>query len=134
MDMFEKAARMKLRFDTPQGHMGVEDLYDLPLTSKGERVRANLDDLARSLYRRIKQNEDTVSFVTPAQKTDETDTLRFEIVKHVIAVRVAERDAATEARAKADRKQQVLEIIARKQNQALEASSIEDLHKLLDSL
>lgn len=132
MDMFESAARLKLRFETPQGHMGVEDLFDLPLTSKTNR--ANLDDLARSLYQQIKQNENTVSFVTPAQKTDETDTLRFDIVKHVIAIRVAERDAATEARARADRKQKVLEIIARKQDQALESSSLEDLQKLLDSL
>ena len=30
--MFEKAARLKLRFDTSKGLVTVEDLFDLPLT------------------------------------------------------------------------------------------------------
>jgi len=130
--MFEKAARLKLRFNTPQGQLSAEDLFDLPLTSK--TGRANLDDVARGIHQEIKAAGDGVSFVTPAEKADETNELRFEIVKHVIAVRVAERDAAVEARAKAEKKQRVLEIIARKKDEELEGSSIEDLQKLLEGL
>jgi hypothetical protein len=130
--MFEKAARLKLRFDTPQGWMSVEDLYDLPLTSKAGR--ANLDDIARDLHRQIKEAGDSISFVTPASKPDETNELRFEIVKHVIAELVADLDAAKQAREKAEQKQRILAIVAKKKDEALEASSLEDLQKLLESL
>jgi hypothetical protein len=129
--MFEKASRLKLRFDSPQGQVSVEDLWDLPLTSNTNR--ANLDDTARKLSKQVKESE-TESFVIKPAKVNETTLLKFDIVKHIIEVRLAENEVAATARANKERKQQILSIIANKQNEQLAASSIEDLQRLAEAL
>lgn len=127
--MFLKASRLKLRFDSPKGQLTVEDLWDIPLTSN--TGKANLNDIARDLYNKVKV--DVVSFVEPAKPND-IDELRFEIVKHVISVRVAERDAAAKAQMVAEQKQQIMSLIKQKEVEQLGASSIDDLKALLASL
>ena len=46
-EIFMKATQKKLRFDSTQGLLTVEDLWDLPLT--GTNKKANLDDIAIGL-------------------------------------------------------------------------------------
>jgi hypothetical protein len=58
----------------------------------------------------------------------------MDIIKHVISVRVAENEAADQARAKAERKKQILEIIADKEVDALRNKDPEELRKLLNEL
>ena len=127
--MFEKATRLKLRFDTPLGALSAEDLWDLPLTSR--TGRANLDDIAVRLHHATKDTR--VSFVEAASKTDEAQELRFEIVKHVIAVRQEENRIAADARAAAEKKQTILSIIARKEVAELENASIDELRALVNA-
>jgi hypothetical protein len=134
--MFEQASRLKLRFSTPVGLISVEDLWDLPLTSKVGRAHTiighNLDDLARDLSKRVAETEE--SFVEkPASKDIETN-LRFEIVKRVIEVRLEERDKAKAALAKKAKKQKILEILASKEDNAMQDMSEEDLKKMLEEL
>ena len=131
MSMFEKADRMKLRFDTVKGPLAAEDLWDLPLTST--TGRANLDDIAKGLFRQLKES-DEVSFVQPAQSTDKVTQLKFEIVKHVIEVRVAERDAAELARKNKEKKQLILGIIAQKENEQLSNTSLDELRTMVQSM
>ena len=129
--MFEKAARLKLRFQSPKGLLSVEDLFDLPLTS--QTGKTNLDDIARTLHSQVK-SDDNISFVTPAQKASEELVLAFEIVKHVITTKIAERDAAAEAKAKADKKQKIMNLIEQKKDDALSAQSIDELMAQLNAL
>ena len=75
---FEKASRIRLRFDTPQGSLTVEDLWQLPLTSR--TGRANLDDIAKSLNRQLKETAEE-SFVVKNNKTNEAFLDRVYIVK-----------------------------------------------------
>jgi hypothetical protein len=128
--MFEKATRKKLRFESPIGALSVEDLWDIPLTSTS---KTNLDDIARALYRQLKSSDD-VSFVKTESKSDETVQLKFDIVKHIIDVKVAEREAAQTASKNRERRQQILEIINRKENENLANSSIDELRKLAEAL
>jgi hypothetical protein len=127
--MFEQAARLKLRYDTPRGHLSVEDLFDLPLTSARG---ISLNDIAIALHHQLKR--DTISFVDDDERPDTRLQLSFDIVKHVIDVKKAENKALLEARDKAETKQKILGIIARKKDEALEGKSEDELRELLAGL
>jgi len=128
--MFEKSSRMKDRFETTKGNLTTEDLWDLPLTSARS---PNLDDIARDLHRQLKDSAE-VSFVAPARKENDTLQRKFNIVKHIIEVRLAENAAAAEVRANKDKKARILEIIARKDDEELVGKSRDELIKLAESL
>lgn len=133
MSIFEQASRLKLRFTSPQGPLSVEDLWDLPLTS--DKVnRANLDDIAITLHREL-EAKPKVSFVhTGANPNDTTTQVAFEIVKHVIEVRLAENAAAKTANENKAKKQQLLGLIAQKENAALEGKSLDELRQMVEAL
>lgn len=127
--MFEKAARLKLRFETTKGLVCVEDLWDLPLTGNG----VNLDKIAIALSRQLKES-DGESFVLKTTRTNELAQLKFDIVKHIIDVRLAENEAAKQKLEKKQQKEKIMSIIARKQDTALENTSLEDLQKMVNDL
>lgn len=126
--MFEQASRQHLRFDSPKGLLSVDDLWDLPLTSGG-----TLDLIAKALHKQLENNDD-ISFVKPVVSSNSKIQLKFDIVKYVIETRIAERDANTLAAARAEQKQKILGILARKQDGKLEEMSAEDLQKMADSM
>lgn len=130
--MFDKATRLKLRFTTSRGDVSVEDLWDLPLTS--DTGRPNLDDVARDLWVKTNAANANISFVTPEHKPEDNNELALDIVKHIIAVRVAERDERLQAKAKSDKKQQILAILADKEVDALKGKSTEELQALIASM
>lgn len=129
--MFEKISRIKLRFETSQGMLTVEDLWDIPLTSA--RGRANLDDIARGLSKKLKDTE-TESFVVKVPKADEAAQLAFDLVKHIIEVRLAENEAAQLAKTNKEKKQRILALIAKKENEQDEGRSLEDLRAEAEAL
>lgn len=130
--MFEKATRLRLRFETAKGFLSIEDLWDLPLQTT--RVNGvSLDQIAIELNRELKDAA-TVSFVDDAPKGNEELQLKFDIVKHLIDVRKAENAAIAVERERAATKQRILEIIAKKQDSVLENASIEELQEKLASL
>ena len=132
MSLFEKAARLKLRFDSPQGLLSVEDLWDLPLTTNRAN-RANLNDIGKDILREIKaQGEEDL--VNPRSVIDETLQLKLEIVKHTIQVIQAENLAARELSEKREKKAKLLELIAHKKDQELEGKSVEELTAMVDGL
>lgn len=121
--MFEQASRLKLGFETNIGRLVVDDLWDIKLS--------DLDALAVGLNNQLKN--DSVSFIS-ATKPDPKLQLRFDIVKHVIDVRLKEREEAAKLREKAEEKQKILAILARKQDAALEGSSEEELRERIANL
>ncbi len=127
--MFEQAARLKLRFDSPKGLLTTEDLWDLPLTSARS---ANLNDLAKGLSRELKDTAEE-DFVHPA-KTNDVLKLKFDVVKHVIDVRLAENEAVRLSADRREKKDRLLELIARKQDESLAAKSVEELQAMVESL
>ena len=129
--MFEKASRLKLRFDTNKGMLSVEDLWDLPLLSATNKV--NLDDIARSLHRQLK-NDDDVSFVNLDRKSDKIVQLKFDVVKYIIEVRLAEADAAKITRENREKKDRLLQLIAERQDDDLKNMPLDDLKKMVAEL
>jgi hypothetical protein len=130
MSIFEKATRLKLRFNTLVGSVSVEDLWDLPLTHSRS---TNLDSIAVALHKKLKHDEN-VSFVVPDRKSDETTQLAFDVVKHVIDVKLAERDLAQKERELAEKKQKIMAIIADRKDAALKDKPLEELEAMLASL
>lgn len=131
--MYKKATRIKLRFDTKAGNLSIEDLWDLPLTSaKG----VSLDGIAKELNRAIRNSEEEESFVDTAatNKGIELLRLKFDLVKDIIKDRLEERDARAAAAKAKEQRMLLMDIIAKKENEALEGESIEDLKKRLEAL
>lgn len=129
--MFDIASRKKFRFQTTKGEASVEDLWDLPLTST--TGSPNLDDIALVLHKKLSTNDST-SFVNAAKTTDATLQLKFDIVKHVIDVKVAERDAANLRRENKEKKDKILALIEQKKTEMLVGSSLEDLMKMANEI
>lgn len=131
MNIFEQATRNKLRFSSSKGILTVEDLWELPLTSANST--ANLDDIARGFYADLKDTS-TISFVNKPAKADPETELSFNIVKHIIEVRLAENAAAAVARENKERKQRLLGIIEHKENEVLTSKSLDELRAIANSL
>ena len=130
--MFEKALRLKLRFVSPQGALTAEDLWDLPLTSTRAN-QANLNNIAKGISRQLKA-ESEEDFVNPKSDANEGLQLALDVVKHVIQVKQAENEVARTAAARKETKAKLLEAIERKQDQALEGKSLEELQEMVASL
>tara|TARA_Y100000310_G_scaffold307018_1_gene348755 strand:- start:35827 stop:36216 length:390 start_codon:yes stop_codon:yes gene_type:complete len=129
--MFEKATRLRLRFSTSNGVVSVEDLWDLPLQT-ARANRASLDLIAIDLDKQLK--ETTTSFVSKRSTSDTELQLKFDIVKHVISVKLAEREEKENKLAKEAKKAKILSLIEKKKDAELEGTSLEDLEKQLAEL
>ncbi|MDE6313326.1 MAG: hypothetical protein K2M46_06850 [Lachnospiraceae bacterium] len=123
-NIFEYAARNKVRFSF-KGLISVEDLWDLSLT--------NLDAIYKELNKKSKQSEEE-SLLNIKTQEDELLNVQIAIVKHIVSVKLAEKEAREKALAKKAQKQKIMSIIAAKQDEALRNSSIDDLQKMLDEL
>ena len=131
MEIYKKAAKKKLRFSTNRGSLPVEQLFDLPKEEIRQLVIKAREDAKKSSG---EVNDSELSFLdSPAKAKATDDELRFEILKDIyLTKKTAEEKAQKKAEAKANNKK-ILELIARKQDEALEKKSIKDLEKLLES-
>ena len=128
MSIFEQASKAKLRFLITKGVVTTEDLWDLKLE--------DLDKMAISLRKQVKECEEESFIKTTNSKsivTKETE-LKFEIVKHIIDVKLAEKESRVLAAEKRAKRAQLIELIGKKELTKLEARSIEDLKKELSEL
>ena len=130
MEIYKKASKKKLRFSTNRGVLSVEQLWDL---SK-EEIR-HLVIIARNIAKKSSEvNDSELSFLDSPAKTKATDDdLRFEILKDIyLTKKSAEEKAQKKAEIKRNN-QKLLDLIARKQDEALEKKSIKELEKMLES-
>ena len=127
MNIFEYAAKNKLRFDNPRGgSLQVEDLYSLPMEGN-----VSLNTVAINLHNRIKNTE--VSFVSPV-KADDSLTVSLEIVKHIIADKQATKAKKAEQASRAAERKVIREALARKKEEKLLSSDVSVLEARLAEL
>ena len=123
-NIFEKATKDKIRFEY-KGNVSVEDLWDLDVTE--------LDNIFKSLNANKKQlSEESLLDI----KTTE-DTLvntQIKIIKHIVESKLAEKDARLLLAEKKEKKEKIMEILASKQDSALEKKSSAQLKKMLEEL
>ena len=125
MNIFQKASKLKLRFKTQWGNLAVEDLWDLPLQA--------LDNVAKALNKAVKENKEE-SFIAPQDTVNKALELQLNIVKDIIAARLADIEANQKAAKNKAKKEKIMRIIAAKDEKALEASSMADLRNMLNEL
>ena len=123
-NIFEYAVRNKVRFPF-KGMISAEDLWDLSLT--------NLDSIYKTLNKEIKQSEEE-SLLTTKTSVDTELEIQIAIVKHIVTVKLEEQEVREKAAAKKAQKQKIMSIIATKEDEELQNTSVEDLKKMLDEL
>ena len=128
--MYKEALKCGYRYESVRGLITTEDLFHVPLRNNNG---FNLDEIAKNLSKKIKE-ESEESFVVP--KTDKTSTLnkKLEIVKDVIKDKLDEEKARLEAAEKAEKKRKILELLAKKQEEKLGEKTEEELLKELEKL
>ena len=116
--MFKQAAKLKLRFQTHKGMLSVEDLYDLKLTDLDKIAVALDEELAKTPRK---------SFIAEINPEDSITTLKFNIVKDVIADKLKETAARQADKEKRAKKARLEELLAKKQEAKFEEMSEEEL-------
>jgi len=122
--MFEKASRLKLRF-AYKGNCSVEDLWDLPLFA--------LDLIFKNLNAEIKVAKEE-SLLTEKTREEEIVDLKIKIIRHIVETRLKEAVDIEAKREKANRKQKLLAILDKKQDNEIEEKSVEEIKKMLKEL
>ena len=91
MNIFEQATRRAIRFESAKGDLSVEQLWDLPLQSRNQ---FDLDTVAKTVNRQLNAVTEE-SFVSVRENpAKETHSLKLEIVKHIISVKLQEAEEA----------------------------------------
>lgn len=125
MSLFEKAAKCKLRFASTKGQLSVEDLFDLSLES--------LDNIAKNVNRQLKA-ETEESFIEKKSKSSTELELKLEILKSIIATKIATQEANRKRAETLAKKSQISEILMKKEVGDLENKSVEELKKMLEEV
>ncbi|OWZ90422.1 hypothetical protein B9J07_27945 [Sinorhizobium sp. LM21] len=131
MSVFEVASRKKFRYSSTRGELTTEQLWDLPLTSNNS---FNLNIVAKTIANELKSAEDE-SFV--AESADPAKTLltqKLEVVKSVIAIKIAEKKAAEKKAADNERRKKLVEALAIQEDKALASLSREEILKQLQEI
>ena len=131
MNIFEQASRTKLRFPSSRGELTTEQLWDLPLQSKSG---FDLDTIAKAVNKDLKSRgeESFVSNTTdPAKDILE---LSLGILKHVIQVKQEENSARLNEVKIRQERERIANLIDKKQNEALEGETLEQLQARLAAL
>lgn len=135
-EMYKKAARLKLRFDSKFGQLNVETLFDLKMSE----LKVIIKNLAEAKKAFVKCGDEDLSFLdnvavsSKEQKEKELADLRFEIAKDIYTTRSKEIENSAKSEQKKLEIKKLEEIIARKKDTELENMSVEDLEKKIEEL
>jgi hypothetical protein len=130
-DIFIYATRNQLRFASVRGELSVEQLWFVPLRSRDE---FNLNNIAKACNKALADATEQ-NFVETTKTPEHTRLeVSLEIVKHVIATKLAEEEAARSRATKAQEKQKLLRILAEKQDGKLSEMSEQELRERIAAL
>lgn len=122
-NIFEIANEKKYRFPF-KGLVTTEDLFDLN--------KKQLNTVYQILNELVKTTEVTLLNTKTGEETDLLN--KIEIVKYIFNKKVEEENIILLEKETKIKKQKILEIISKKQDQSLENTSVEELQKMLNEL
>ena len=123
MNIFEKASRLKLRFNL-EGTISVEQLWTAPMTRLVDYEQA-LTEVVESYGKSTRRTKKVRSV------EQEANELRLAIITHILDVREAEVEEASNAAAVKEHNQKILELIKNKKDAALTEKTVEELEAML---
>ncbi len=123
-NIFEVATRQKMRFQF-NGMVTVEDLWDLSLVQ--------LDSIFKALNGALKRAQEE-SLLDVRSQADKDLDVKIALVKHIVAVKLAEKEERKLALENLEKRQRLLGILASKQDEDLRSKSAEELEKMLADL
>lgn len=131
INIFEYAARNKIRFASPRGELTVEQLWEVPLRSTDD---FNLNIVAKAANETVKQaNEE--NFVETKRTTKHVRAeIALDLVKYVIETKLADEAAAIRKVENKQRKEKLLAVLAEKQAGKLSEMSERELKKQIAEL
>ena len=123
-NLFEIALREKYRYNF-KGQISTEDLWDLSVENLDSIFKGLNDEVARSSRESLL-----------AKESRDTQTLRnkIEIIRYIVSYKLAEIESRKKAVENKAKKQRILEIINKKQDESLQNKSLDELLAMLDSL
>ena len=122
MSIYKEANRRKLRFNTSQGSVSVERLWELSIEE--------LDTLGVAAQTET-DNSTKKSLLKKKTSVDEIAQLKYEIIKDVFFTKAEEREAANDAADKKAHNEKILSLIEKQRNSKLENLSEEELLKMI---
>ena len=123
-NIFEAASKNKYRYPY-KGMITTEDLWDL--------TQAQLDVVYKALNKGVSEAQ-VSSLMCKVTEVDAELLNKIEIVKYIFNAKEAEAEARKNDAAKHAKKQRILDILAQKQEDALQNMSEDELKKMLDEL
>lgn len=123
-NIFEAASKNKYRYPY-KGMITTEDLWDL--------TQAQLDMVYKALNKGVSEAQ-VSSLMCKVTEVDAELLNKIEIVKYIFNAKEAEAEARKNDAAKHAKKQRILDILAQKQEDALQNMSEDELKKMLDDL
>lgn len=124
-ELFLKATRKKLRWESTKGVLSVEDLWDLSLEE--------LNELAKDLYKQVEESRG-IDFLKSQTRVSVLQKLQFDVVKTIIDIKLAEKEAAEEREQRRQRKDKLLRILEKKEDEELLDMSPDDIRSELEKL
>lgn len=132
-NIFETASRQKFRFPSSKGALSTEQLWDLPLTHTDPGV-VTLDQVARAVNAELKSVTEESFVATKRSDREGVLSEKLDVVKHVIAVKLAEQEARADVAKKIQERKRLTELLAEKDAEAQKALPREELLKRLAEL
>lgn len=130
-NLFLQATREKFRFESPKGDLSVEQLWDLPLTS---RTGFDLDTVAKAVNANLKSsNEESFVNVNNNPAVSRLQA-KLEVVKAIIEVKLAQAEATKKRAEKVAERQRLMEVLHSKKDQELQGLSVEEIERRLSQL
>lgn len=120
-NIFEIATKGKFRFPY-KGMISTEDLWDLSVIE--------LDSIFKTLNTEAKK-ADEESLLKTKTKLNEELSIKIDIIKHIVNIKVEEAEKKATAKKRAQEKQMILSLLEKKNAEALANKSVEELTEML---
>ncbi len=124
-DIFEKAAEIKLRFESGQGQLTVEQLYGLSLES--------LDKMAVKVNKELKESGEE-SFIATKPKGNDVLQLKLDILVYIIKAKQVKEAEAKKRAVNRGKLSQLKALAAEKSNEQLLSLPLADINKMIEEL